>query len=134
MKFADANSIFVNVKSIIQLLRQHFFADVKEFVLERLKQYFHLNHLSDILHKSNALWNLIRFLLARNQLNFWTWSKWAISYRLESVRAMLFSTKLWWELFHMSFLRQLCSKYFHLKVCLHYFFFKFLFFHQMIAL
>ena len=89
-----------------------------------LKLYFHLNHLSDILHKSNNLWNLIRFLLARNQLNFWTWTKWAISYRLESVRAMLFSTKLWWDQFHMS---NLCSKYFNLKVCLRYFFQSFIF-------
>ena len=29
LKIADANSIFADVKSIIQLSRQHFFADVK---------------------------------------------------------------------------------------------------------
>ena len=92
-----------------------------------LRQYFHLNHLSDILHKSNALWNLIRFLLVRNLLNFWTWSKWAISYRLESIWAMFFSTKLWWEQFHIALCGNLCSKFFHLKVCLRYFFQIFIF-------
>ena len=29
LKIADANSIFADVKSIIQLSRRHFFADVK---------------------------------------------------------------------------------------------------------
>ena len=29
LKIADMNSIFANVKSIIKLSRQHFFADVK---------------------------------------------------------------------------------------------------------
>ena len=29
LKIADVNAIFANVKSIIQLLRLHFFADVK---------------------------------------------------------------------------------------------------------
>ena len=36
LKIADTNSIFAGVKSIMQLLCQHFFADVKEFELERL--------------------------------------------------------------------------------------------------
>ena len=51
--------------------------------------------MSVILRKTNALWNLIRFLLFRNQLNFWTWSKWAISYRLESVRSKTSNKKEW---------------------------------------
>ena len=36
LKIADANSIFADVKSIIQLLHQHIFADKKQFELERL--------------------------------------------------------------------------------------------------
>ena len=36
LKIADANSIFANVKLIMQLSRQHFFADMKWFELERL--------------------------------------------------------------------------------------------------
>ena len=40
-----------------------------------LKQCFHLKHLRDIPHKATASWNQIRFLLARNQLHFWTWNK-----------------------------------------------------------
>ena len=36
LKIADANSIFADMKLIIQLSRQHFFADVKLFELERL--------------------------------------------------------------------------------------------------
>ena len=36
LKIADANSIFADVKSIMQLSRWHFFADVKWFELERL--------------------------------------------------------------------------------------------------
>ena len=36
LKIADVNSIFANVKSITQLSRQHFFADVIYFELERL--------------------------------------------------------------------------------------------------
>ena len=39
LKIADANVIFADVKSILQLSHQHFFADVKEFEIERL----HLN-------------------------------------------------------------------------------------------
>ena len=35
LKIADANSIFVDVKSIVQLSPRHFFADVK-LELERL--------------------------------------------------------------------------------------------------
>ena len=36
LKIADANSIFADVKSIIQLLHRHIFADKKQFELERL--------------------------------------------------------------------------------------------------
>ena len=36
LKIADANSIFADVKPIMQLSRRHFFADVKWFELERL--------------------------------------------------------------------------------------------------
>ena len=36
LKIVYANFIFADVKSIIQLLQQHFFADMKEFELERL--------------------------------------------------------------------------------------------------
>ena len=36
LKIADANSIFPDVKSIMQLSRLHFFANVKWFELERL--------------------------------------------------------------------------------------------------
>ena len=36
LKLAEPNSIFADVKLIIQLLRWHFFADVKQFELERL--------------------------------------------------------------------------------------------------
>ena len=39
LKIADANSIFADVKSIIQLSRRHFFADVKSFELERLNTF-----------------------------------------------------------------------------------------------
>ena len=35
-KIAHVNSIFVDVKSIMELSRQHFFADVKQFELKRL--------------------------------------------------------------------------------------------------
>ena len=38
LKIADANSIFADVKYIIQLLRRHFFAHVKQFELESLQQ------------------------------------------------------------------------------------------------
>ena len=37
LKIADLNSIFADLKSIMQLSRRHFFADVKLFQLERLK-------------------------------------------------------------------------------------------------
>ena len=36
LKIANVNSIFVDVKSIMGLSRQHFFADVKQFELKRL--------------------------------------------------------------------------------------------------
>ena len=36
LKIAEANSIFADMKLIIELLRQHLFADVKKFELERL--------------------------------------------------------------------------------------------------
>ena len=36
LKIAEANSTFADVQSIIELLRRHFFTDVKEFELERL--------------------------------------------------------------------------------------------------
>ena len=36
LKIANANSIFAYVKSITQLLCWHFFADMKQFELERL--------------------------------------------------------------------------------------------------
>ena len=38
LKIADANSIFADAKSIMQLPRQHFFADVKKIELERLNK------------------------------------------------------------------------------------------------
>ena len=38
LKIADANSIFADVKSIIQLLRWDLFADLKSFELKRLCQ------------------------------------------------------------------------------------------------
>ena len=37
LKIADVNSIFADVKLIMQLSRRHFFADVKWFELERLR-------------------------------------------------------------------------------------------------
>ena len=36
LKIAEANSIFADMKLIIELLRQRLFADVKKFELERL--------------------------------------------------------------------------------------------------
>ena len=39
LKIADVNSIFANVKSIMQLLHQHLFVAVKYFELERLHSY-----------------------------------------------------------------------------------------------
>ena len=36
LKIAEANSIFADMKLIIELLRRHLFADVKKFELERL--------------------------------------------------------------------------------------------------
>ena len=36
LKIAQANSIFADVQSVIELSRQHFFTDVKEVELERL--------------------------------------------------------------------------------------------------
>ena len=36
LKIANVSSIFANVKSIVQLLHQHFFADMKKLELERL--------------------------------------------------------------------------------------------------
>ena len=36
LKIADANSIFADVKSIMQLSRQHFFVNMKWFQLKRL--------------------------------------------------------------------------------------------------
>ena len=36
LKIAEANSIFADMKLIIELLRQHLFADIKKFELERL--------------------------------------------------------------------------------------------------
>ena len=36
LKIAKANSIFADMKLIIELLRRHLFADVKKFELERL--------------------------------------------------------------------------------------------------
>ena len=36
LKIAEANSIFADMKLIIELLRRHLFANVKKFELERL--------------------------------------------------------------------------------------------------
>ena len=36
LKIAEANSIFADMKLIIELLRRHLLADVKKFELERL--------------------------------------------------------------------------------------------------
>ena len=36
LKIADGNSIFVDVKSVIQLSCQYFFANMKKFELQRL--------------------------------------------------------------------------------------------------
>ena len=36
LKIANVNSIFVDMKSIMELSRQHFFANVKQFELKRL--------------------------------------------------------------------------------------------------
>ena len=36
LKIANVNSIFVDVKSIMELSRQHIFANVKQFELKRL--------------------------------------------------------------------------------------------------
>ena len=55
MKIGDANSIFADVKSIMQLLHLHFFADVKSFELERLKQQQQQKQKLDGIHKTYPL-------------------------------------------------------------------------------
>ena len=53
-KIADENSIFADVKSIIQLLCPHFFADMKKFELERLYLYLLCKLIDWFLYEGNT--------------------------------------------------------------------------------